>query len=112
MCTRVRASLRLRLRPPSCESGLHARPHCQLMLMLLRRRALSRLAQLRSLGGPRPFIATRLQLNEHHATAQKRLMSLGGLYGSPGAVAGVAVSSGFHILIVLSASHEIRREPV
>ena len=43
--------------------------------------------------------------------AQKRLMSLGGLK-SMGWLSGVALSSSFHILIVLSASQVMRREPV
>ena len=39
-------------------------------------------------------------------------MSLGGLKGRPGAFWGVAFSSSFHILIVLSASQVIRRLPL
>lgn len=43
--------------------------------------------------------------------AQNRLISRGGLK-SMGWLSGVALSSSFHILIVLSASHVTRREPV
>lgn len=48
---------------------------------------------------------------EYRAQSQKRRMSLGGRYARPGADSGVAVSSSRHILIVLSASAVIRREP-